>query len=302
MNTSNSERVYEERIHLAVDYISEHLSEEISLEKLAAVACFSPFHFHRIFSAITGETPREFIERVKLEEAANLLCTMKNKTVEDIAYYCGFKSVSTFSRSFKKYHGVPPVKFLKKHIDDFHSLNVVSELRLKSFNQADISLVSIKKIPAYNVIYAQSLESYRSGIPKAWIKVVTYARVNDLWLEPACLIGIPYNNPGITPYEKCRYRACIPVDDGIDISKGEIKTQRIESATCAVYHFKGKREDITNAYAFLYGFWLKQSGYIPDEKPIMEIYPLEIVTNLPDVSYIHREVLEYDIALPIVPL
>jgi len=302
MNTFNSERIYEERIHLAVDYISEHLSEEISLEKLAAVACFSPFHFHRVFSTITGETPREFIERVKLEKAANLLCIVKNKTVEDIAFYCGFKSVSSFSRSFKKFHGVPPVKYLEKHKHDCHSMNIVSELRLKNFDQADLSLVSIQKTPAYNVIYAQSLEGYRTGIPKAWTRVLTYARVHGLWREPACLIGLPYNNPGITPYDKCRYRACIPVEEGVELSKGEIKTQKIESATCAVFHFKGKRENITDAYSFLYGFWLRQSGYIPDEKPLMEIYPREIVTNSPKIPYTHQEILEYDIGLPINPL
>jgi AraC family transcriptional regulator len=60
MALSSSVNTYTERIYQAVDYISDHLSDEITLNKLAEVACFSPFHFHRIFTAITGETPREF--------------------------------------------------------------------------------------------------------------------------------------------------------------------------------------------------------------------------------------------------
>ena len=71
-----AQQVYNEKIHRAVDYIEQHLSEEITLEQLAAEACFSPFHFHRIFTAIIGETPRDFIERIKLEKAANKLCVL----------------------------------------------------------------------------------------------------------------------------------------------------------------------------------------------------------------------------------
>lgn len=302
MKNTESVRLYTERIHQAIDYISEHISEEINLEKLASVACFSPFHFHRIFSAITGETPREYIERIKLEQAANLLFVLKNKTIEDIAFCCGFKSLSSFSRAFKKFYGVPPVKFLEKHRHDFHSLNVAPELRTRKENPADLSLVHIKKIPAFHLIYAQTIEGYRTGIPKAWAKVSDYARVHNLWNDPPCLIGLPYNNPGITPYEKCRYRACIPVNENITIGKGDVKLLNLEPATCAVYHFKGRREDITAAYAFLYGYWLIQSGYIPDEKPLIEIYPIEIVYNLYPIPNSQQEILEYEIALPVIPL
>jgi AraC family transcriptional regulator len=237
-----------------------------------------------------------FIERVKLEQAANLLCVMKTKSVEDIACYCGYKSISSFSRAFKKYHGIPPVKFLQVHKHDFHSLNIAAELRLKKTTERDISSVSIKKIPGYHVIYVQTLEGYRTGIPKAWANVTGYAQFHNLWNNPSCLLGLPYNNPGITPYEKCRYRACIPVSEDIQLTKGTVKTLTIEPSTCAVIHFVGKRENITEAYSFLYGTWLIQSGYIPDEKPLLELYPADLMLDC------KREIMEYDIALPVKPI
>jgi len=108
----SSLETYNERIHQVVDYISEHLSDELTLEDLASVACFSSFHFHRIFTFTTGETPHDFIERLRLEKAANKLCTMPNKSVSDIAAECGYNSISSFSRAFKKYHKISPVGFL----------------------------------------------------------------------------------------------------------------------------------------------------------------------------------------------
>ena len=70
----------------------------------------------------------------------------------------------------------------------------------------------------------------------------------------------------------------------------------LEEATYAIYHFKGRREDITSAYALMYGAWLLQSGYIPDEKPSLEIYPLTMMSDRV------QDTLEYDIALPVVPM
>ena len=56
------------------------------------------------------------------------------------------------------------------------------------------------------------------------------------------------------------------------------------------------KKDISDAYAFMYGGWLPQSGYMPDEKPLLEIYPPELHTEC------HTGLLEYEIALPVIPL
>jgi AraC family transcriptional regulator len=293
---NHSSHVYAERIHQSIDYISEHLSEEISLERLSVVACFSPFHFHRIFSAFTGETPRDYIERLRLERAANLLCVTRSKTVSDMAYDCGFTAISSFSRAFKKHYGVSPSGFLQKHKDDFHSLNVPKNKRMPQKSAAELSSVQIKKLPAFHVAYIQTLEGYATGIPKAWNKLLPQMQLHNLLQTDSTLLGIPYDNPGVTPREKCRYRACITVPDKVIFTRGELKTFDLEEALYALYHFKGTREEISDAYAFFYGQWLIQSGYLPDEKPLLEFYP---VTLMSDCS---QNQLEYDIALPITPL
>jgi AraC family transcriptional regulator len=296
MNKTSSRQAYSERIHLVIDYISEHLSEDISLEKLAAVACFSPFHFHRIFSAFTGETPREYMERVKLEKAANRLCLMPHKSVSEIAFECGYTSASSFSRSFKKHHGISPSVFLEKHRENFHSLNVWAEKKPPIYQAEDFATVRIRNLPPLHVAYLQTLNGYSDGIPKSWKQLLRYMKRHDLMEPDAWYVGMPFDNPGITPQAKCRYRACLSINHSFVQTKGEIKTADLEGGKYAMYPFKGRREDISDAYAFLYGGWLPQSGYIPDEKPLLEIYP-------PELHQVHyTEILEYEIALPVIPL
>jgi len=296
MNKTFSRHIYSERINSVIDYISEHISEDISLETLSAVACFSMFHFHRIFTAFTGETPRDYIERVKLEKAANHLCVMPNKSVSEIAFEFGFSSASSFCRAFRKYYKVSPSKYLEKHRENFPYINVPKEKQLKIHKKESFSSVLIKNLPSLHVAYIQTLNGYSEGIPKSWKQLIQYMTRHDLTEPEAWYVGIPFDNPGITPRTECRYRACLGVKDTYVQTKGEVKTSDIEGGKYAIYHFKGRREDISDAYTFLYGEWLPQSGYTPDKKPLLEIYPPELHQSP------YMDVLEYDIALPVKPL
>jgi AraC-like DNA-binding protein len=64
---------YHDRVNRVLDYIAEHLDGDLSLTRLSGIACFSPFHFHRIFQGVTGETLNSHVRRVRLERAALLI-------------------------------------------------------------------------------------------------------------------------------------------------------------------------------------------------------------------------------------
>ena len=81
---------YHERVNRVLDYIGEHLDGELSLTRLSQVACFSPFHFHRIFQAVTGETLNSHVRRVRLERAALLMKASPRKRITDVAIEAGF--------------------------------------------------------------------------------------------------------------------------------------------------------------------------------------------------------------------
>jgi AraC family transcriptional regulator len=79
---ANSE--YAKRIDRVIDYLRENLHRPVKLAELADVACFSEFHFHRIFGAVSGETLNNFTNRLRLEKAARLL-RYSDQSLTDIA-------------------------------------------------------------------------------------------------------------------------------------------------------------------------------------------------------------------------
>src|SRR3954469_15094754 len=95
---ANSE--YTQRVNRVIDHLRGNLDRQVRLEELAKVACFSEFHFHRIFGAVSGETLNEFTNRLRLEKAARLL-RYSAQNLTDIALDCGFSSSATFSRAFR---------------------------------------------------------------------------------------------------------------------------------------------------------------------------------------------------------
>src|SRR5688572_5918295 len=95
-----SEDPIQEVIPLLID-VQSNLDQEISLESLARQYGYSPFHFHRFFSSAVGETPKQHVERLRLERAAYKLA-ITGESVLEIALSVGFKNHETFSRAFKR--------------------------------------------------------------------------------------------------------------------------------------------------------------------------------------------------------
>lgn len=87
--------IYRERIDRVIEYVQAHLDQPLSLDRLAGVAFFSSFHFHRIFQAVTGDTLNFFTNRLRLEKAARLLM-YSSSSATDIALECGFSSSRPF--------------------------------------------------------------------------------------------------------------------------------------------------------------------------------------------------------------
>lgn len=94
------------RINRVFDHIDAHLAEPLDLEQLAAVACLSPFHFHRVFRRLTGETLAERVRRRRVEVAAARLIGEPQTAVGHIALDVGFASPEVFARAFRAGFGM----------------------------------------------------------------------------------------------------------------------------------------------------------------------------------------------------
>jgi AraC family transcriptional regulator len=106
---------YLDRLERASLYIEGHLGSEITLADAAGAAAMSPYHFHRVFSAVLGEPLGDYIRRRRLSEAARRLLGAKRSVLE-IALAVGFESHEGFTRAFKRWCGLSPTEFRRRGV------------------------------------------------------------------------------------------------------------------------------------------------------------------------------------------
>jgi AraC-like DNA-binding protein len=101
------------RLCRARDYLGAHYNERLTVENGACEACLSPFHFSRLFTQAFGETPHEFVTRVRIDEAKRLLLS-ENRSVTEICFDVGYESLGSFSLRFRSLTGLSPAAFRRK--------------------------------------------------------------------------------------------------------------------------------------------------------------------------------------------
>jgi AraC family transcriptional regulator len=98
------------RLRRVLDYIEQHLGDDISVGGLADIACLSVFHFTRAFSASIGMPPHAYLSRRRLEKAKALI-SKGSVSLSEVALNCGFSSHSSFTRAFRRVVGATPADF-----------------------------------------------------------------------------------------------------------------------------------------------------------------------------------------------
>ena len=101
---------YADRVERVHAYLAEHLDRDVDLDHLAGIACFSPFHFHRIYHALQGETVAESVRRMRLHRAA-LDLIEGAVPIARIAARAGYGSQAAFTRAFRSAYGAPPAAY-----------------------------------------------------------------------------------------------------------------------------------------------------------------------------------------------
>lgn len=158
---------YCDNIRKSIDFIEEHLAEEITLEKLAERAFISKYHFHRLFRSNTGKTLMEYIRERRLAQAAYEL-VFSPKTITHIAYSLNFNSHDVFDKAFKRVYGVSPKDYRKNMI--MRSSKPTSKECFKMnniYNLSKSSLSSTDKqecLPVLDIMISLSKKAYKKGL------------------------------------------------------------------------------------------------------------------------------------------
>ncbi|MBX3387835.1 MAG: helix-turn-helix domain-containing protein [Phycisphaeraceae bacterium] len=272
---------YLERVNLAIDHIVSHLDQPVRLNRLAKIAMLSPFHFHRVFQAVIGETPADFAKRLRLEKALGLMARSHKDSLTSIAFACGFASSSDFSRSFKQRYGVPPRAFdidtwrtahsKKLHENEMSAGRLIE--RLPSRANPDEFKVRIRDLPARTVAYIRVDKPYQGeGVVRAMNGLMAWAERNRL--ADSQWLGYQWDNPEVTALENCRYHVAVEIPPSrlreLAHPRGEIGRFRFPAMTVAEIEIKGDIALELRALHWLYGSWLPRSGYVPDDHPGFE--------------------------------
>ncbi len=294
---------YKSRINRVFDYIEKNIEKPIDLEELASIANFSKFHFHRIFQGIIGETPYQFILRIRLEKAASLLLLNPKKNISDISTETGFSDLSNFSKNFKTYFKISATEWRRnkhfytsisektnsnikqtksKHLqaEEKTSMYFCSESKTIKWrtNMKLNKSVEIKEFPKMTVAYVRYIGPYKGNdklFEKLWNKLFSWAGPRGILQQPDLKSLVVYHDdPNITGAEKLRLSVCVSVPENTKVD-GEIGKMKIEEGKYVVARFELTASDFQQAWEWVYGSWFPSSGFQPDDRPCFEMYPEE---------------------------
>ncbi|MBX3434878.1 MAG: AraC family transcriptional regulator [Pirellulales bacterium] len=284
---SETQDDYHARMLRVLVCIQERLDEPLSLEELAREACFSPFHFHRLFRAMVGESVKEYVRRLRLERAAFRLATT-DRAIVSIALDAGYETHESFTRAFRGLLGVAPSEYRKRVAAE--RLTVVSEPSVlppwerKHFSNAfardEIVEVRLEKRNPMRVAFVRHVGPYQE-CGYAWEKLCAFAGPQG-WLGPGVeTIGVCHDDPDVTPTDKLRYDACLPAPADFD-GAGEIGVQEIAGGEYAVTTHRGPYSNLAHTYQRLFHQWLPQSRRELRSSPCLEIYRNDPATTPPE--------------------
>jgi AraC family transcriptional regulator len=253
---------YHERISLVLLHIQRNLDAPLSLDELADVAHFSPFHFHRVFRGMVGESVKEHVRRLRLERAAQQL-RATDRSVLDVALEAGYETHESFTRAFAEAFRMPPSEFRKNHEAAF-------EARLASGTASRASEFRLQRLDSLRVVYIRHVGPYNE-VGKAWSKLFPWAGMQGLLGPGTRMLGISHDDPDITPPDKLRYDAALTVSRPVAPS-GEIGVQEVPAGEYAVALHAGPYHFLSDSYAELAGRWLPGTGRELLGAPAIEFY------------------------------
>jgi AraC family transcriptional regulator len=264
--------LYQERILNVLLHLREHLDEDVSLETLARVAHFSPFHFHRIFRGMVGESVKEHVRRLRLERAAVRLRRTR-APVTQLAFEAGFESHEAFTRAFRAMFGDSPSAYRRSAV-----LHLPGGSELKTGETA--MQAQIKTVDPMEVVFVRHVGPYQTCQP-AWDKLCAWAATHPMFGPGTRALGVSHDDPDVTPPEKLRYDACLTVSQPVQ-PEGEVGVMTIGGGRYATTVHRGPFEGLTQTYAELCGQWVPQNGHEIRSAPCFEIYLNDPKTTPPE--------------------
>ncbi|MBN1149735.1 AraC family transcriptional regulator [candidate division WOR-3 bacterium] len=306
---SDNKKEYLSRINRAIDYIERNLDKQIRLHDIAEISNFSPYHFHRIFSSVVGETLNSFISRLRLEKAASSLLSKRNSSITEIAIDCGFSTSSSFARAFKEKYGMsasdwrggghaveskkrksisknskansknekeknPSLLYDEEATDSGEKKSLhLQNARRKKMSAVKPKTVKVEELPEMCLAYVRHIGPYKGDdalFRSLFEKIIKWAGPRGYLSSPeAKFLSVYHDNPEITDTDKLRVSVGLTVPFETDVD-GEIGKMTVPKGKYVLANFEIDQSQYQEAWDNVFGEWFPKSGYTCDDRPCFE--------------------------------
>ena len=250
----STKEMYVKQVNMVVEYIHNHLDENIDLKKLADISCFSPFHFQRIMKAFLKEPVWTFIIRTRVETAARLV-RYSDLPIQDIAFKVGYDTPSSLSKIFKQFYGVSPIDYRNNK-----EMNIIMK-PTESNIELNIKAPKIITIDAKQVIYIRLSGDYSSlEFGNTWKKLWGFVKEFKLFSAGIEHICIYYDDPKVTETEKLRTDVCLVIPKKAE-PKGEIGVKELKAGKFLKVLYQGPYNYLGQVYDEIYSKYIPEGGY-----------------------------------------
>ncbi|WP_420404551.1 AraC family transcriptional regulator [Nisaea sp.] len=279
---------YAERIGRVLKQVAENVDAPLPLAVLAETAALSPFHFHRVYRGIVGETVQETRRRVRMMRAGHALRS-GDKSVTVIAFEAGYESPEGFARAFRQGFGQSPSAYRKANAaTPFRPTNIkvhyrpeTGKIRLIADRKEHGMQVEIRTIEAQPMVALRHLGPYHK-VGRAFTALKGWLSEQGLEEAVTGSYGLSYDDPESVPAAELRYDACATLLAGAELPQNLPDGMRLEALPAGRYAcalLEGSYTGMQDTFQRLFGLWLPESGEELDERACMDWYlddPMEV--------------------------
>lgn len=243
-------------------YIESHLDEELSLEKMAKIACISPFYFHRLFHAYMDETLSEHVKRLRLVRAQERL-QYSDAPITEIAFDLGYETPSGFTKVFQQVIGRSPREYRK---------TMQAILERTNPEKAVLEYEIVNRMPE-TVLFVRRVGDYQETPEIAFDVLCQFLEDNKVKAKAYYTVGV--DDPHIVERSKCRFDACAALKEMIP-PQGEVGQKVLPGGRYAVFIHKGPSSEIERAFETIFRLWYPTcEQQLSDEPPFCQHLNLE---------------------------
>lgn len=259
-----------ERLNKSINYIEEHITEEISYDELAQIACCSTYHFQRMFTYIAGVSLSEYIRRRKMSLAAVDL-KGSNEKIIDISLKYGYSSPTAFNRAFQSIHGVAPSALKNEGVSIKSFPPITFKFTVKGVEELNYR---IETKPAFRIVgksypLNKEIEQNFLEVPQMWQNAVMDGTIKKIIAlmnsQPQGVLGVSACNDN----EKWKYYIAVSSTADIDTS---LEEYIVPGCMWAIFPGGGTGKSIQELEKRIVTEWLPTSGYEFTEGPDIEVY------------------------------